>query len=80
MPVMLQVRNLPDEVHARLKQRAREARMSLSDYVGQELANLVLYQSNAEIFAEAQRRFADLPKPSSQEIVDMIRADRDARG
>ena len=37
MSKMLQVRNLPDEVHARLKERAAQERMSLSDYVAQEL-------------------------------------------
>jgi plasmid stability protein len=56
MPVMLQVRNLPDDVHAKLKQRAAAARMSLSDYVATELAKLVTYRTNAEILADARRR------------------------
>ncbi|WP_425328565.1 FitA-like ribbon-helix-helix domain-containing protein [Ruania zhangjianzhongii] len=30
---MLQVRNLPNELHAALKERARSERMTMSDYV-----------------------------------------------
>lgn len=53
---MLQVRNLPDEVHARLKERAAQERMSLSDYVARELEELVRYRSNAEIIAASKAR------------------------
>lgn len=51
---MLQVRNLPDEVHARLKERAAAERLSLSDYVARELEELVRYRSNAEIIAASK--------------------------
>lgn len=60
MPVMVQVRNLPDEVHARLKARAKAERMSLSDYIARELTELVEYRSNAEIMADFHRRHPDL--------------------
>ena len=53
---MLQVRNLPDEVHARLKERAAQERMSLSDYVARELEELVRYRSNAEVIAASKAR------------------------
>lgn len=56
MARMLQVRNLPDDVHARLKECAAAARMSLSDYVAQELIDLVRYRSNAEIVEAAKAR------------------------
>jgi plasmid stability protein len=75
MAKMLQVRNLPDEVHARLKQRAAEERMSLSDYVAQELTKLVRYRSNAEIIAEARKKTFDI---SREEIVEGIRRDRES--
>ena len=55
---MLQVRNLPDDVHARLKERAAAERMSLSDYVARELEKLVRYRSNAEIIAASRARAA----------------------
>jgi antitoxin FitA len=33
MPVMIQLRNVPDELHKKLKARASEAGLSLSDYL-----------------------------------------------
>lgn len=78
---MLQVRNLPEEVHAKLKQRAAEARMSLSDYVAAELTNLVRYRSNAEIMAEVRERFerSGLPRGRAGDSVALIRAEREQR-
>lgn len=79
---MLQVRNLPDEVHARLKERAAAERMSLSDYVARELEKLVRYRSNAEILAAARaRRIADGTTMTAEEIVETLheaRAEHDA--
>ncbi|WP_298860564.1 FitA-like ribbon-helix-helix domain-containing protein [Microbacterium sp.] len=79
---MLQVRNLPDEVHARLKERAAAERMSLSDYVARELEKLVRYRSNAEILAAARaRRIAEGTTTTREEIVETlheVRAERDA--
>lgn len=76
MSKMLQVRNLPDDVHARLKERAAAERMSLSDYVGRLLAEQVQYRSNAEIIAEARKKTFDI---SREEMVEGIRRDREAR-
>lgn len=72
---MLQVRNLPDEVHARLKERAAAQRMSLSDYVAQELTRLVRYRSNEEIIREARKKTFDIP---IEEVVEGIRRDRES--
>lgn len=81
MARMLQVRNLPDGVHARLKERAAAERMSLSDYVARELERLVRYRSNAEILAAARERArAGGYALSRDEIVDTlheVRAERD---
>ncbi len=76
---MLQVRNLPDEVHARLKARAAEERMSLSDYVARELAELVEYRSNAEILAEYRRRHPPVHQRGiGAELVRQAREEREA--
>ncbi len=86
MPVMLQVRNLPDDVHAKLKARAAEARTSLSDYVSALLREHVAYQSNAEIFAQTRARMAELGysddelRALSDDATAWIRAERDSRG
>ncbi|QAY72745.1 hypothetical protein ET445_04710 [Agromyces protaetiae] len=86
---MLQVRNLPDDVHAKLKARAAAERMTLSDYVARELAKLVEYRSNAEILQalrarNLERRGGVPPTPEEveaekQAIVDAIRAERESR-
>lgn len=75
MAKMLQVRNLPDEVHARLKERAAAQRMSLSDYVAQELTRLVRYRNNDEIIAMARRKTFPI---SREELVEGIRKDRES--
>ncbi|UJP08746.1 hypothetical protein L2X99_09455 [Microbacterium sp. KUDC0406] len=82
MSRMLQVRNLPDEVHARLKERAAAERMSLSDYVARELERLVRYRSNAEILAAARaRRIAGGAAMTREEILGTlheVRAERES--
>lgn len=79
---MLQVRNLPDDVHARLKERATAERMSLSDYVARELASLVQYRTNAEIIAAARSRTVANGSALTRDQIlaarDASRADRDA--
>jgi plasmid stability protein len=81
MPVMLQVRNLPDDVHAKLKQRAQAERMSLSDYVASELAKLVEYRSNREIIEEFHRTHGglDLTRRQVLDAIDAGREELDAR-
>lgn len=74
---MLQVRNLPDDVHERLKARAAEERMSLSDYVARELAKLVEYRSNAEILAEARKRLPRLERGIGAQLVREAREERE---
>ena len=80
---MLQIRNLPDEVHARLKERAAAERMTLSDYAARELTQLVSYRSNAEILAEARARAKARGYTISREDIltarDEARAERDAQ-
>ncbi|MFT4028330.1 MAG: hypothetical protein QM675_00505 [Protaetiibacter sp.] len=66
MARMLQVRNLPDEVHEKLKARAAAERMSLSDYVARELTKLVQFRTMSEIRAEAERR---LPRVDRETIL-----------
>ncbi|MBX3115768.1 MAG: hypothetical protein KF808_00305 [Cryobacterium sp.] len=75
MTKMLQVRNLSDEVHSRLKERAAASRMTLSDYVAQELTRIVKYRTNAEIIQEARKHTFDIP---IEDVVEGIRQDRES--
>lgn len=52
---MLQVRNLPDELHAALKERARSERMTMSDYVTKVLRRDLSKPSLEEWIAEQRR-------------------------
>ena len=51
MSSMIQVRNVPDEVHRTLKMRAAVAGMSLSDYIKRDLAQVASSPSMEEIHA-----------------------------
>ena len=67
----LHVRDVPDDVHAKLKARAAAERTSLSDYVARELTQLVQHRTTAEILEEARERG---PKLAPDVIVKASRA------
>lgn len=56
MSKMIQVRNVPDEVHRTLKSRAAAAGMSLSDYVKRDLEEAATRPSLEEIDARVTAR------------------------
>ncbi len=76
MSKMIQVRNVPDDLHKELKIRAAAAGMSMSDYIKQELSRGTRKSTIPEIVArrEARGRKSTL---TTQKIVDII---REARG
>ena len=69
MSRMLQIRNVPDEVHRRLKSRAALAGMSMSEYVLREIERMLSQPTRAEVFV----RIAELPPielaPPSSEVL-----------
>ena len=76
MSKMLQVRHVPDDVHAELRRRADAAGVSLSDYVLRELERVAARPPMAEVFARSASRRVVL---SREDVVAGIRADRDER-
>jgi antitoxin FitA len=52
---MIQIRHVPEDVHARLKARAAAASMSLSDYLLREITALASRPTWQEIFDEIDR-------------------------
>ncbi len=70
---MLQVRNVPDDVHEALKGRAARAGMSLSEFVLRELKEFAYERSLDEVFADVENSGATVPVDLINEI---IRADR----
>jgi plasmid stability protein len=52
MSKMIQIRNVPDDVHRELKIRAARAGMSLSDFLNAQLERLVAHRPLDELAAE----------------------------
>jgi plasmid stability protein len=75
MSKMIQVRNVPDDVHRTLKVRAAAAGMSLSDYVKRDLEESAARPTLEEIDARvAARGRSRLP---AQTVLSALREVRD---
>jgi plasmid stability protein len=73
---MLQIRNVPDELHRTLKARAALAGMSMSEYALRELAKSLDRPTRAELLA----RLAELPPVElDPPPAEVIRQERDSR-
>jgi plasmid stability protein len=76
MSVMVQIRNVPDALHRRLKSRAALAGMSLSDYLLGEIRQVAERPSLDELRDKLKARtVVELPMSSAE----AVRAERDAR-
>jgi len=76
MSRMLQVRNLPDEIHRTLKSRAAREGMTLSDFVKRELQNSASLPTQQEWLDRVARA---KPVRSDRTAAQIIRALRDSR-
>jgi antitoxin FitA len=56
MPKMIQIRNVPDDVHTTLKVRAAAEGISLSDYIKRDLEELAKQATIEDVFARARTR------------------------
>lgn len=75
MPKPIQIRDVPDDVHAILRARAAAAGMSMSEYLRSELIELAAQPTIEEVVARAQARHGGA---SHEDIVQVIRDMRDA--
>ncbi len=75
MSKMIQIRNVPDDLHRELKMRASAAGMSMSDYIKRELGRGRRKTTIKEIVARGRERSAEW-NLTTQEIVDTIREGR----
>jgi plasmid stability protein len=75
MTKMIQIRNVPDDLHRRLKERSAQMGMSLSDYLKRELARVAETPTLDEMIERIRRRS---PVKLQQPIEDIIRADRES--
>jgi len=74
--VMLQIRNVPEDTHRRLKARAALAGQSLSEYALGELRRSLDKPTRTEILDRIAQR---APGPPLEDIVEVIRSEREAR-
>ncbi len=74
MPIMVQIRNVPDELHRKMKSRAALAGKSLSDYLLAELREIAERPSLDELRARLAARSGFTPSIPS---ADVIRVERD---
>ena len=76
MSKMLQIRNVPEKVHRRLKARAAMAGMSLSEYVLAEIRRSLQRPTREELLARLRPFDRDSPKPRP---ASEVRAERNLR-
>jgi hypothetical protein len=74
MPTMVQIRNVPDDLHRELKVRAARAGMTLSDYLLDELRNLAVRPTMREWVHEARGLE---PVRVSRSPAEVVREERD---
>jgi plasmid stability protein len=76
MSKMIQIRNVPDALHRRLKSRAALSGMSLSDYLLAEIGEI----ADRPTMAEMRERLARRPRTEvSVPPADILREERDRR-
>jgi len=76
MSMMIQIRNVPDTLHRRLKSRAALAGMSLSDYLLHQIREVAERPTIEEMRARLARRST---VTLSVDTADAVRAERDSR-
>lgn len=74
MAKTLQVRDMPDQVHATLRARAAAAGMALSEYVLRELTAIAARPTIAEVLHRAEQRSGTVPV---EDVVAAVRSGRD---
>jgi len=73
---MIQIRNVPDEIHRTLKVRAAEAGMSLSEYLLREVRRVAEKPTLEEVVARIKQ---DPPVRLWKSAAEIIREERDSR-
>lgn len=76
MPKLIQIRNVPEAVHRRLKVRAAQAGTSLSEMLLREAVRLAETPTRTELFERIRKRSSVTP---TEGIADAVAAERRAR-
>jgi plasmid stability protein len=76
MPKMIQIRNVPDDLHRKLKARAAASGQSLSDFLMAEVRQIAERPSAAEIRYRLSQR---APAKVRESAARAVRAERESR-
>lgn len=77
MAKMIQLRNVPDDLHRRLKAKAAMAGISLSDYLLREVRHIAEKPTMEEMMKRLEKAEAVITRISPAEI---LREEREKRG
>lgn len=73
MAKMIQVRDVPDQVHSTLKARAAREGMSLSDFIKRELQRSVEFPTMGEWLEQAEQTKPITAKRSATQVLRKLR-------
>jgi plasmid stability protein len=73
MPKMVQIRNMPDDLHRKLKVRAAEQGISLSDYLLRLAERDASRPTIAELTERIRRETPEITGPSAADIIRELR-------
>jgi plasmid stability protein len=73
---LVQIRDVPEDVHRTLKARAAQRGTSLSEYLRSELARVAESPTPDELLARLRSRESARPRESSAEALRTLRDDR----
>jgi antitoxin FitA len=76
MPTMVQIRNVPDELHRRLKARAAIAGMSISEFLLREIERSLERPTREELVARLRSRERVEPR---EPVAAAVAAEREGR-
>ncbi len=76
MSTMIQIRNVPDDLHRKLKARAALAGMSLSDYLLAQIRSVAMRATPEEL---RERLVARKPVQGRIPTAELLRKEREAR-
>jgi len=71
----IQIRDVPEEVHASLRAKAATAGLSLSEYLLREVTNVARRPSMSEVLKRASRRDWGVPPGTAVDALRRLRDD-----
>jgi antitoxin FitA len=76
MSKMIQIRHVPDALHRKLKSRAAEAGMTLSDYLLAEIRKVADRPTSQQLWERVRSR---TPVDPSVPVADLVRQEREEK-